>query len=291
MKQILFIWGPFSLPAYGFFTGLAFVAIMHLSEERARGIGFPRFLTLDTLFVAAFGALLGARVFHFAFSGENLSSGAGGTAFLGTLAGAVPCAWLFLKLRKQSVPGVLDICFLYLPLGQAIGRLGCWFYGCCHGRVCSPSFPMGVCFPRLVGWDNEALGSPAFLRHLNLGLINPDAAYSLPVYPTQLIAVCWVLLLFILLRIASTRRWAEIRPGMIVFLYCIGHGIGRGLEEFIRDHEVVFGLATKPQLASVFMLLVGIGGVVWLIFRPGSHDHPVQRSTEKGGTRWTGFAG
>ncbi len=62
-----------------------------------------------------------------------------------------------------------------VAIGAAVGRIGCFLNGCCHGAVCE--LPWAVRFPA---------GSHAWVRQLNAGLLRPEDALSLPVHPTQL---------------------------------------------------------------------------------------------------------
>src|SRR6185503_11261839 len=58
----------------------------------------------------------------FAFYGGAIFSTLAGAAY--ALRARIP-AW---KLADAAAPSIM--------LGLAIGRLGCFFAGCCHGRVC-----------------------------------------------------------------------------------------------------------------------------------------------------------
>ena len=56
---------------------------------------------------------------------------------------------LIFASRKSGVNAlkIMDIIALYVPLGQAIGRIGCFLHGCCHGRYSNHWF--SVKFPFL----------------------------------------------------------------------------------------------------------------------------------------------
>lgn len=68
----------------------------------------------------------------------------GGLAFQGGLLLGVITALIY--IRRQGLPAwrTLDTLALGLPLGQAIGRLGCFMAGCCYGRP--TDLPWGLTF-------------------------------------------------------------------------------------------------------------------------------------------------
>lgn len=99
----------------------------------------------------------------------------GGLVFYGGLILAVLVFFAWCRFKKERPLALADIVCVVLPLGHAFGRVGCFFYGCCWGRVSSS--PLAVSFPRL---------SPAWHAQLAEGLIDASAATSLPVLPTQL---------------------------------------------------------------------------------------------------------
>lgn len=59
----------------------------------------------------------------------------GGFVFYGGLFGAVVGLIIFCKIEKYNVFDYTDVFLSILPLGQAIGRIGCYFNGCCYGRI------------------------------------------------------------------------------------------------------------------------------------------------------------
>lgn len=135
--------------------------------------------------------------------------------------GAVLAGLVYLGVRRVPVLRALDCVFLYVPLCHAIGRLGCWFYGCCHGKVCPEWLLLGVCFPRHDDQTGHLVGSVALMQHIRAGILDPRAQWSLPVYPTQLFASSSLVTVFVVLRLMADRSWAASKPGTIVFAYCI----------------------------------------------------------------------
>lgn len=118
-------------------------------EARRRGYA-PEFIS-DLVFWAVLGGILGGRIFYVFlnlsfFVGNPLEFFMlhhGGLAWQGAFAFGLAAVLLFLKLKKVAIVPVFDLAAPYLALGQAIGRLGCFLNGCCHGREVS----WGIYFP------------------------------------------------------------------------------------------------------------------------------------------------
>jgi phosphatidylglycerol:prolipoprotein diacylglycerol transferase len=269
LRQYLIEWGPFAVPSYGFFVAIAVVAGMHLSETRAQKSGYPKFLLLDALLIAFLAGLIGTKILYYIMGGEKGSS-LFPTGYVRSIYGAsisgFLAIFLFLKYKKAPMLKTMDIIFLYFPLSHAIGRIGCLCYGCCHGRICNLPF-FSLQFPKITGYMGEAVGTPAFLEHLNRGLVSKDSSLSLPVYPTQVFAVISLLMIFIILRYLSEREFVISKPGFIFFLYCIFNGFERIIEEIFREHYRYFGLITKPQIVSILMIIAGILGMKHVLYK------------------------
>jgi len=97
---------------------------------------FPHELAGHILFIAGVVGLLGAKIFHNLENWDDLVAdpiGAlltfSGLSFLGGLIlGGIAIIW-FLKKRKISVIHFADVAAIVLPLGYAIGRIGCQVAG------------------------------------------------------------------------------------------------------------------------------------------------------------------
>ncbi|BAH74361.1 prolipoprotein diacylglyceryl transferase [Solidesulfovibrio magneticus] len=189
---------------------------------------------------------------------------AGGLVFYtGALAGL--CAmYAGCRIMRLSPWPLLDAVCLYLPLGHAFGRLGCFFGGCCFGAptdsVCGVRFPAG---------------SPAFLQHKSQGLLPDGAVASLPVHPSQLYETAGNLVLFALLLLLSKRR--PQLPGRLTAFYLAGYAALRFTLEFWRGDAirgVYFGLS-----ASQYIALTTLAAVLAVAFGGGKRSvAPVSKS-------------
>lgn len=271
MRQILFEWGPMAIPSYGFFVALGFILCLSLAELEGRRRGLRSFLLLDTGIVAFIAGLVGTKFLFFIFANETpgfekYAGEHGGHSFLAGTFVALLAGVAFLKWRKAPLLQSLDIVFVFVPLGHAVGRIGCLLYGCCYGRVCSERFPLSLRFPAVRDAFGNLVGSPPFREHVGKGLISATAEHSLPVYATQLFAIAACLLLFVLLYTYSRRSTVLNKPGTVVCFYAIGYGFLRLVEEIFRSAPRYGGLITKSQIFAALLLIAGLVGL-WKIQR------------------------
>ena len=109
--------------ALGYLTGLAAFAWM------ARRRGFQSAAVWSILWAGLVGGLAGANL------AQWLLGGAAGKTVLGGIAGgwiAVAAVKRFLRVRRPTG----DLFAVALTAGEVVGRLGCFFGGCCYGRGC-----------------------------------------------------------------------------------------------------------------------------------------------------------
>lgn len=151
-----------------------------------------------------------------------------------------------------------------VAVGAAVGRIGCFLNGCCHG---APSdLPWSVCFPA---------GSHAWARQVNDGLITPESLISLPVHPTQLYSALAGLLVLAVLLLYSHRD--DRSPGQVIAVLMLAYALTRWPIEALRsDEPSVFAGMTWSQNISV-ALMVG-GAALWMIRRRQDGDWMQKRS-------------
>ncbi len=155
----------------------------------------------------------------------------GGLVFYGGLILSILIFFLWCLIKKVRPLALADLLAAIFPLGHACGRIGCFFYGCCWGKVSDS--PFAVAFPR---------HSPAWYEQMHQGLIDSSALQSLPVLPTQLFEAAALLVLFaVLLAVYLKKR--RYTAG----LYLIGYAAIRFTLEYLRG---------DPR-ASVFALSIG----------------------------------
>jgi phosphatidylglycerol:prolipoprotein diacylglycerol transferase len=176
--------------------------------------------------------------------------------FHGGFIGAALAVILYTRLHgKQPLWKIADAFAPSIPLGHALGRLGCLMYGCCFGTVCD--LPWAIQFPE---------HSPAFNL---LGQAPTDAAHSLYVHPTQIYsALLNVALYGGLAWLYRHKRF----DGQVFGLYLAGYSINRFVVEFFRGdyqaEQLWFGWVKPGQQLSLFLLPIGIALIILLRRRP-----------------------
>lgn len=256
MQPILFHLFGWPVQAYGFFIALGYVLglllVRRLAYSRQR---HPAPYT-DLSFFGLLVGLVGARALfaltnlaHFrAHPDEILYFWGGGLVFYGGFLLGFPFVLWYLKLRRLPLRESLDILAPGFALGHGIGRLGCFFAGCCHGRVCD--LPWGVKM-------DSAQVEPA-LRGLLL-------------HPTQLYEAAGLFLLSAVLSYCVVTK--RLRDGLVAVAYAMGYALLRTGVEFFRGDSIRGTLAGTPFSTSqliAFALLLG-GSLVLL--RGLGRDH------------------
>ena len=153
-----------------------------------------------------------------------------GMTFIGGLIGGVLTFMIFYFIfRKRydtklyQVVSIVPSCIL---IAHAFGRIGCFFAGCCYGKV-TDSF-LGVKFP---------------------GLANP-------VHPTQLYEAAFLFIMFGV----CTYLVVKFNFKHNLALYLISYGVFRFLIEYLRGDErgELVSFVSPSQFLSIFMVLGGI---------------------------------
>ncbi len=215
MHPILLELGSFKLYTYGLFLALGFLTAVWFSKRNARFYDTPDQDIADIFFVILISSIVGARllyvIINFDFYRNNLLDifkiWNGGLVFFGGFITAIVAAMITLQKKKMPVWKTADIITPGIVLGHSIGRLGCFFAGCCHGKECD--LPFAVKFTH-----------PDSLAPLNLYL-----------HPTQLYMVFSNFFLFLILMWLQKRKGFH---GMIFFYYIILYSAFRGIIEVFR---------------------------------------------------------
>ncbi len=134
------------MSAYGFFaaTGAVTAIVWLWRQRRAMGLTENEFWAALWLIVA--GAVIGAKALFAALGWQHYASGelrfwadfGTGFVFFGGLLGAGFVGGAFAWWRGLSFWRGADYFGVALPLGHAIGRIGCYSQGCCVGRLPHP---------------------------------------------------------------------------------------------------------------------------------------------------------
>jgi phosphatidylglycerol:prolipoprotein diacylglycerol transferase len=162
---------------------------------------------------------------------------------IGGILGAVS----FMYRNKMPVLKTFDILATALPLGMAIGRIGCLLNGCCFGGVTESAW--GIVFP---------MESPVHFYQVEAGLISAEEM-PLPVLPTQIFSSLLALLLCGTLLVLGRLRFYQQRSGLVFATFMMLYSGGRFMIEILRtDEDSFFGTGlTISQNFSIMFFVVG----------------------------------
>ena len=190
----------------------------------------------ELFYFAVFTAIcgvLGSRLFSFLFRIDEAFESIeqfkallfSGFMYYGGLLGGIIGIYVYCKRFKLNTRKYFDFCAIILPFCHMLGRLGCFFVGCCYGLPVSSD-----CF---LGFD-----------------FNKDGNYYLA---TQLIEVVFNLILFIVLVLVGFKT--KSKSGIVSYIYIYSYAIYRFIIEYFRydDRGEIFGFSTA-QFISLFLI-------------------------------------
>ncbi len=261
MYPILFKIGNITLYTYGLFVGLGFLTAVWYAGRQARKNKIPPEIITDLFFVILLSSLAGARLFYvllnFSMFKPDLLSifkiWKGGLVFYGGFVCALGAAVIFARIKNLPLWKTADIIAPAIALGHAVGRMGCFFAGCCYGRQCD--LPWAVTFH-----------NPDSLAPLNVQL-----------HPTQLYSVLSNLLIFLILLLLDKgimlkkgpgeQKVPGHFPGMIFWVYIFLYGIFRSFLEMFRGDDrghFLVDFLSVSQGIGIFMSFFALFMLVYL---------------------------
>jgi phosphatidylglycerol:prolipoprotein diacylglycerol transferase len=145
--------GNFVIYWYGVMVAAGALVGSFIFQSLARKRSYSESEINRIIFVTLASGIIGARIVH-VFANyhyysrhilEIIMLRNGGLAIQGGILFGLAALIVLLKTMKLNVAGTLDMVALSVPVGQAIGRIGCFLNGCCYGKQ-SNCF-IGVTFP------------------------------------------------------------------------------------------------------------------------------------------------
>lgn len=168
--------------------------------------------------------------------------------------------FVYARIAGLSFRRVLDVFALPTLAGLAVHRIGCFIAGCCWGDIVhgahAGDFAAQVQTTSFLGELASGVqyppGTLPYEQHLALGLIEPGALESLPVYPVQLYEAVLLLGLILLLKRVS---WLRVPRGTLAVLTIFSYALMRFFVEYLRaDGYVALGNLTITQLQCIVLL-------------------------------------
>lgn len=229
MHPIIFEFGPITIYSYGLMLFIAVFVSLNLLLWESQKRGFDKNTIFDLVVVILLSGIVGARLlyillnlgFYIKNPKEIFMINHGGLAIFGGMLLSALASFIFVKSKKLDFLSIADLVIPYVALGQSIGRIGCFFNGCCYGIP----WKFGVYFP----------------------------VHKTVLIPAQLIDSFFMLILYIVLRSKQIRPHAT---GGILISYFLYYSVMRFFIEFIRgDSQRLFLGLTIFQYFCIFLFV------------------------------------
>ncbi|MCG2726433.1 MAG: prolipoprotein diacylglyceryl transferase [Elusimicrobia bacterium] len=240
MHPYLFKIGNFSVPTYGILVAAGYLLGAFYIYKRNRLLNISKEQVSDILLFAIIAALLGGKLFYavifwndygltfFQKALNALKDFRYGFVFYGGLIVSAVSVYIYSVKKNINFLAFADIAAPAIALGHAIGRIGCFFAGCCHGKptefICAVKFN-----------NPESLVSPLLI--------------GIPIHPTQLYSSAANFIIFLtlhfMLKASLKHNW---KNGLIADSYLLLYSIARFIIEFFRgDARGDFIFAMSPS--------------------------------------------
>lgn len=262
--------GEVPFPVYGLMITLAILAASLVGHYRSVRIGLDPDRMATVYLVCVISGIAGARLLHFMMADDNgkfwhnpliyFDPGQGGLAVYGGLIAGFFSVWAYTSRVKMPFWKVADVMGPAVILGVCIGRIGCFFAGCCHGRSCD--LPMDA--SEMMNNDNGIIWLTSQFPFVLVETHHGVGVNGVPVYPTQV----WESLATFFIFLVSSFSFRHRRfDGQAVATVMALYGIWRPINEHMRGDDIRgtdwFGLTTS-QFISIPVFL---GALLIVAFR------------------------
>lgn len=204
MHPVFFEYRSIVIHTYGIMAAIGFLCAIIVASFLAEKENIKKDDISDLAVYVVLSAIIGARLFYFFVEPqffldnpiEIFKIWKGGLVFYGGFIFGLAGAFIFIKKRNLPLGKTADIIAPALALGHGIGRIGCFFAGCCYGKP--TNLPIGIVFK-----NHDALAP------LNISL-----------HPVQLYSVVSNFFLFAVLMFFFTKKKKD-GDVFLLYLFCM----------------------------------------------------------------------
>lgn len=252
MHPKLFSIGSFEIHTYGFMIMIgALLGFLYMSYTVKKEMGIERDKIQNLAIMIIIAAFVGGKLlFYLENPSYYFDSWANmkrnfrtGFVFYGSLLFAIPVVIWYFKKEKWPVWPLLDRIAIVACIIHGMGRIGCFFAGCCHG------------IPTDMAWGVTFTDPVSQAEPLHTAL-----------HPTQLYSSFMIFTILAFLLMMKRHQRFE---GQLFFSYIILYAIGRGIIEMFRGDEergfIIEGILSHSQFISILIIMVT--GFVYYKFR------------------------
>ncbi len=239
--------GPLQIHYYGLVIAFGITLAVLYAMKRCHRAGLTPDDVLDGVLWITPLAIVCARIYYCAFSWDSyrddpisvLYIWRGGIAIYGSVIGAIIGVAIYCRIKKCSLPALLDLVLLGFLIGQCVGRWGNFI-------------------------NREAFGAAtdSFFR---MGLYNTATGMTEYYHPTFLYESVWNLTGFLILNFCYPRRKYD---GQIALGYAAWYGLGRSWIEGLRMDSLWWGSFRVSQVLAAVTCAAAVGMLLVQSFRP-----------------------
>lgn len=219
--ELIHIYGPLGIQAYGLFIALAImITVWSIRRDKRFAQLNLEPVYLNIIIVAIAAGVIGGRLLEVVsepFAYEHwydwFALWTGGFSILGAILGIVTIVPIYLKRINVPILPTCDLVAIYAPLLQAIARLGCFAAGCCYGAPTHTIFA--------VIYTNTETFAP----------------HGIAIHPTQLYSSFILLMIFLFMYFIAQRIFKK--TGELFAAYLILVSLERFLVDFWRDDRIM----------------------------------------------------
>ena len=248
MHPILFKIGPITIYTYGVLIATAFFLGLALAARQARVEGEDPQKVMDLSFYILISAIVGSRLLYIVVEYKEYISNPlrifkvweGGLVFYGGFIMAMAVVIIYIRKHEMNLWKVGDILAPSVAIGQGVGRLGCFFAGCCYGR--ETDVPWAFIFK-----------DPNTLAPMDVHL-----------HPTQLYDSANGFIIFVILLIL--RKFKKF-DGQLFWTYTLLYAVGRFIVEIFRGDErgfVIESFLSTSQFIAIPLFIVSLAMLIKL---------------------------
>jgi len=240
------LFGKLDIHFYGVIIALGLLLAVWYGLKRSKEFGLKEDDILDGVLWIVPLAIVCARLYYCIFEWDSYKEDVlsvlyiwnGGLAIYGGVIGAALGVVLFAKIKKVSLPAVLDLVAISFLIGQSIGRWGNFM-------------------------NREAFGSEtaSFLR---MGLFDSYTQTWSYHHPTFLYESLWNAVGFVLLHLLSKKRKYD---GQMALCYVAWYGLGRVFIEGLRTDSLYWGNVRVSQALAGASCVIAVSVLLIMQFR------------------------
>lgn len=230
--------GPLTLHMYGIMIAVGFVAALIMTSYRAKKRDMDEDVVWGIFYAAVIGGLIGTKVLFYIVSIPDIINDisilwdfSNGFVVYGGIIGGVIAAYIVCRRHRANFLEYWDLTMPAVSLGQAFGRVGCTFAGCCYGQETDGAI------------------------HIKY-LASSFAPNGVELIPTQIFSSLGNFIIMIILLLFARKNK---KAGRVGALYFILYSLGRfGIEFFRNDYRGSVGILSTSQFIACILFVVGV---------------------------------